>query len=506
MKTNPMEEYLELDSENAGLTETLDLIDAWSQEQGARFLTSEAAQKLTSYEKEKCLEVLGAFSRFCYIYEQEKPEQWTPSTAAHICENIFPEYIPEKDEFFKTTLCVLITFLQWAEKEGMIKNTASLQESIRMVEEKMLENANNVEHWNDFKVFLMTAIETGVNISNEEEMDAFLEEYSQTLREVAEGFYEEDDRPYPKQDDEIETIKDVLEDLEYVTHGYPFAAVFEALTCQKEITPALLNMLTHVIENDNAIEENYIGHLHALFLLAQFREKKAFPLILELASLPKEHVDVLLSDVSTESLHKILGSVYDGNLESLKAFIETPDINLWSRSAGLSSLLVLVKENRLERNVVMHYFKELFNHPSFANDEEALAQLISVAGDLYPIELYDEIKTAFQADKVDISWITLEEVDDILGMEKEEALKENLYENSYYDLIDDAVSEMMNWSCFAASDDEDDEDEYEDDEDDFESENQSSGPELPYKREAPKVGRNDLCLCGSGKKYKKCCG
>ena len=28
----------------------------------------------------------------------------------------------------------------------------------------------------------------------------------------------------------------------------------------------------------------------------------------------------------------------------------------------------------------------------------------------------------------------------------------------------------------------------------------------PYKRESPKVGRNDPCPCGSGKKYKKCCG
>jgi preprotein translocase subunit SecA len=27
-----------------------------------------------------------------------------------------------------------------------------------------------------------------------------------------------------------------------------------------------------------------------------------------------------------------------------------------------------------------------------------------------------------------------------------------------------------------------------------------------YKREDPKVGRNDPCPCGSGKKYKKCCG
>ena len=29
---------------------------------------------------------------------------------------------------------------------------------------------------------------------------------------------------------------------------------------------------------------------------------------------------------------------------------------------------------------------------------------------------------------------------------------------------------------------------------------------LPFEREAPKVGRNDPCPCGSGKKYKKCCG
>ncbi|MDD6087839.1 MAG: YchJ family protein [Desulfovibrionaceae bacterium] len=28
----------------------------------------------------------------------------------------------------------------------------------------------------------------------------------------------------------------------------------------------------------------------------------------------------------------------------------------------------------------------------------------------------------------------------------------------------------------------------------------------PYRRESPKVGRNDPCPCGSGKKYKKCCG
>ena len=29
---------------------------------------------------------------------------------------------------------------------------------------------------------------------------------------------------------------------------------------------------------------------------------------------------------------------------------------------------------------------------------------------------------------------------------------------------------------------------------------------VPVTKNAPKVGRNDLCPCGSGLKYKKCCG
>jgi preprotein translocase subunit SecA len=27
----------------------------------------------------------------------------------------------------------------------------------------------------------------------------------------------------------------------------------------------------------------------------------------------------------------------------------------------------------------------------------------------------------------------------------------------------------------------------------------------PYRRPAPKIGRNQACPCGSGKKYKRCC-
>ena len=36
--------------------------------------------------------------------------------------------------------------------------------------------------------------------------------------------------------------------------------------------------------------------------------------------------------------------------------------------------------------------------------------------------------------------------------------------------------------------------------------NTSSGPKTPYVKKDAEVGRNDPCPCGSGKKYKNCCG
>jgi preprotein translocase subunit SecA len=39
-----------------------------------------------------------------------------------------------------------------------------------------------------------------------------------------------------------------------------------------------------------------------------------------------------------------------------------------------------------------------------------------------------------------------------------------------------------------------------------EPENGEYAIDLPARRSGPKVGRNEPCPCGSGKKYKNCCG
>jgi len=73
-------------------------------------------------------------------------------------------------------------------------------------------------------------------------------------------------------------------------------------------------------------------------------------------------------------------------------------------------------------------------------------------------------------------------LDEIRGDESREAMLEDYRES----LADDADFLLDAWAAARAQP-------------------ASRSPEATFRRDAPKVGRNDPCPCGSGKKYKKCC-
>ena len=101
--------------------------------------------------------------------------------------------------------------------------------------------------------------------------------------------------------------------------------------------------------------------------------------------------------------------------------------------------------------------------------------------DLYPEELYEDVARSFQDGLVDTFFVNLQEVRLALdrGMERTMA---RLRDDRTYRLIEDTIAEMEWWACFKSETD--------------------YGP----KKKKRKIGRNQPCPCGSGKKYKKCCG
>ena len=65
-----------------------------------------------------------------------------------------------------------------------------------------------------------------------------------------------------------------------------------------------------------------MAHLYAMFLLAQFRETRAYPFVVRFASLPGDLLDSLCGDFITEDLGAVLASVCGGELAAIQSLID----------------------------------------------------------------------------------------------------------------------------------------------------------------------------------------
>jgi hypothetical protein len=236
----------------------------------------------------------------------------------------------------------------------------------------------------------------------------------------------------------------ILEELAYDLGELPREAIEAAIAKRSQIIPFLLEILEDALKRiDEIIEDdNYQGHLYAIYLLAQFREESAYPYILKLFSFPGDIPHAIAGDVLTEDLSRILASVCGKNTDPLFSLIENEAINEYVRSACQTSLVILVGCGTLLRLTVVEYFKSLFEGklertPSFVWDN-----LIACCCSLHPEELYPYIRKAFEENLIDTSFINLESVSAALTEEKQSRLF-HLFQNT--ELIDDTVSEMEKW-------------------------------------------------------------
>ena len=109
--------------------------------------------------------------------------------------------------------------------------------------------------------------------------------------------------PYLMAEQLMET-DEILRKLDRSTGTFEQAAVEAAVLRREEITPELLRILEETVERAEQLdaEDDFIGHLYAMFLLAQFRETRAYELVVRLASLLGELPHSLCGDFITEDL------------------------------------------------------------------------------------------------------------------------------------------------------------------------------------------------------------
>lgn len=244
-------------------------------------------------------------------------------------------------------------------------------------------------------------------------------------------------------------LEEILSQLETYNGTFPRLALESAIEQQSAITPKLLEIVGECKNNlDDLLEDStYFLHLYAPYLLAQFREKAAYPLIIEFFSIPGDITLDVTGDLVTDDLSRIIASVFDGNLEPLKQLIENQQANKYVRSAGLKTLVTLVVQEIIPREQLIQYFAELFSRESKTKPDFIKTKLVINSCKLGAVELKPQIDEAFELNLIDDLFIDQESVDDTFQKGTEAALIK-LRQNRQFTLITDIITEMKSWACF----------------------------------------------------------
>ena len=325
------------------------------------------------------------------------------------------------------------------------------------------------------------------------------------------------------------TIDQIINRLSnHVAGELPVHALIAATEQREELIPHLLNYLENIASQGDDIPEDQRVDLvfFAFYLLAQFREAQALPLMLRIISASPPAVNRLLGYVVSESLPRILASVMVGqgnvnegcDIEPLQRIIENCDLHPSVRSSALTCLSILAAHGCLSREQLRDYFQQLF-----------AGKLAREQSRIWDGLVYNCLIAGFN-ELEEIIVQTFDEallIDSFVGRERLSALLQEHpgeicfppYEHST--LIDDCVTELKGWASFNRSQPvqkptgniqqvarpwpakKQQPAAYLPD---YRLPMPATNRQEPVVRENPKVGRNDPCPCGSGRKFKKCCG
>ena len=288
-------------------------------------------------------------------------------------------------------------------------------------------------------------------------------------------------------------MKELIEKLYDNENKFNYETVKEIKKNKGKVNSYLLEELSKNIENYNSEKGFPIFVDYALFLLAEFKEKKAFPLILKMLSIP--HLDGfdVLGDGVMEKLSSIMVSVFDGDFKGLNEIIENKDIDSYIRNSALETYVYFYQNNLVDKKDLIQFLRKiilLYNY-----DDDIYNFILTVIISTHLIEMIPDVKIMFEQDAIDyyIRGGYAEFIDYLFNYDKFDTI----------DIISNIEDNMASWYCFHKEEKDNKEFDYDNMEqamNEFikESTNQNI---INYN----KIGRNDPCPCGSGKKYKKCC-
>ncbi len=298
------------------------------------------------------------------------------------------------------------------------------------------------------------------------------------------------------------TVNEIISALEKVSFDLPTEALKAAEDQRTAITPELLKAVEQAATNPQPLldDHQYQLHIYALYLLAKFREAKAYPHVVQFFNLPGEQPLDLAGDVLIEDGPLLLASICDGDINPIKTIAANEDAHPLIRNSALASIAVLYLWGERTREEVIAYYRSLFNGglPQPGNTT-VWAGLVTCCYHIQAQELANEVRNAYVNQLVINDALPYSEMEaGLMGGRRH--MTERFVRR--YRPIESTADAIAWWRCFKMG-----KKDKPAPKPATETENAESTPaktENPYAK--MNVGRNDPCPCGSGRKYKKCCG
>lgn len=243
-----------------------------------------------------------------------------------------------------------------------------------------------------------------------------------------------------------------------------------------------------------APEESFFGG-HAVYLMGELEATELLEPFLETLKQDSDFLNFWYFDLLTEDFWEPLLKAGKGQLEKLQEFVLTPHIDTYARSVVLTVFSQIALHYPERRNEITDFLGKIMDSILTAEpdsgivDSELNGFLVSDATEIQGVELLDKIERLYEKGYVSEGVAgTLDSIRKDISKKPPFSYKKKF--NSVFERYDDLNRVARN--NFSAHDNTEKEQSF------FNYENKPVISE-------PKVGRNDPCPCGSGKKYKKCC-
>jgi hypothetical protein len=171
----------------------MERVCAW----GNQFIKTPSFESLTEEQKYSSESVVLSVTENIYVTYGMSPEEWDESALEEICVRTLQEKMISGQEFFESIAPALSAFLEFAADRGLIRDGIRLAEKCRAMHEQIVKNATDPHAWSSGKILLQGAIEDGIDITNQGELDTYVKKSRTQLlvKEYFDKFLESSESP-----------------------------------------------------------------------------------------------------------------------------------------------------------------------------------------------------------------------------------------------------------------------------------------------------------------------